>query len=102
MDDREKLERADEIMRAIGRVLLREWDPIGIRDLPQCQSEYDRYIGGVYRLLVTGARPADMAQHLQSIQVEEMGLSTGQEEKLAAVAKRLCAINVRLAGAGQR
>ena len=31
------------------------WDPIGIKDEPNAQDEYDGYLGGVYELLVGGA-----------------------------------------------
>ncbi len=30
---------------------MKVWDPIGIKDEPRAQGEYDRYIGGVFNLL---------------------------------------------------
>ena len=48
-------ERAKEIQTAIAHVLMHEWDPIGIRDEPECANEYDGYAGGVYRLLASRA-----------------------------------------------
>ena len=30
------------------------WDPIGVKDEPNAQDEYDGYLGGVYELLVSG------------------------------------------------
>lgn len=30
------------------------WDPIGVKDEPNAQDEYDSYLGGVYELLVSG------------------------------------------------
>ncbi len=50
-----KEERAREIQRSIAEVLLRNWDPIGVRNVPQAQDEYDAYVGGVYRLIASGA-----------------------------------------------
>jgi hypothetical protein len=38
----------------IRHVLMDVWDPIGIKDEPKAQDEYDSYLGGVYGLLVGG------------------------------------------------
>jgi len=38
---------------AIRHVLMDVWDPIGVKDEPNAQDEYDGYLGGVYELLVT-------------------------------------------------
>jgi len=46
-----KEKRAAEIQDSIRVILLREWDPIGIKDEPQAQDEYDSYVGRVYCLL---------------------------------------------------
>ncbi len=35
------------IQESIRQVLLREWDPIGVRDVAEAQDEYDGYVGGV-------------------------------------------------------
>src|SRR5271165_827099 len=44
------------IRAEIRRVLFNVWDPIGIRDEPNAQDEYNGYIGRVYELLVSKAR----------------------------------------------
>ena len=58
----------------IRRVLLQHWDPIGIREEPKAQDEYDGYLGGVYGLLVRGASDKEIADHLAHIVEERMGL----------------------------
>jgi len=45
----------------IRHVLLDVWDPIGIKDEPSAQDEYDGYIGKVYELLV-GRVPDDVIE----------------------------------------
>ena len=60
---------------AIRHVLLDVWDPIGIKDEPNAQDEYDGYLGGVYELLVRGASDEDIEEHLWKIVTERMGLS---------------------------
>ena len=60
---------------AIRRVLLDKWDPIGVREVPEAQDEYDGYVGGVYRLLTTGVSVPELAEHLVRIERDSMGLS---------------------------
>jgi hypothetical protein len=33
-------------------VLMREWDPIGVADVPEAQDEYDSYISQTYGMLI--------------------------------------------------
>ena len=96
MDHDHKVARAAEIQRTIAQTLLHDWDPIGVQDVPQAQSEYDRYVGSVYRLLASGMPPRVVAEHLARIQDEEMGLSGGRVEDLLPVAEALCRIDVRI------
>jgi hypothetical protein len=42
-----KQKRARELQRVIAEVLRRNWDPIGVRDVPETEDEYDAYVGGV-------------------------------------------------------
>lgn len=92
---RRRASRAREIQAAIGAVLLRDWDPIGVRDEPLAQDEYDSYVGGVYRLIASGASAVEIAEHLASVQTEMMGLPT-LAPSLRSVAERLAAIDARL------
>jgi hypothetical protein len=59
----------------IRHVLMDVWDPIGIKDEPNAQGEYDGYLGGVYELLLSGAADENIADHLWRIATERMGLS---------------------------
>ena len=88
-------ERAHEIQSQIREILLRDWDPIGVRDEARAQDEYDSYIGGVYRLLASGASPHTVAEHLAHVEAEQMGLGLAAD-KLMGVATKLCALDVKL------
>lgn len=88
--------RARDIQAAIRQALLREWDPIGVRDVPEAQDEYDSYVGGVYRLLANGASNRQLAEHLSRIEQESMGFST-TPGALVGVAERLKQIDITLA-----
>ena len=93
MESRER--RAREIQEAIRQVLLRDWDPIGVRDAPEAQDEYDGYVGGVYRLLVSGATSSEIAEHLLQIERDSMRLSP-RPEVLIEVSSRLKQIDISL------
>ena len=82
-------------MKAIGSVLLDEWDPIGVKSAGQ-RDEYDGYIGGVYRLLVSGATAVQVAEHLRKIEVENMGLRDTPAEGLLPVAEKLTKLDLKL------
>src|SRR5437867_11803711 len=64
--------RAREIESQIAEILLHDWDPIGVADEPQARDEYDSYIGGVYRLLASGASVAEIEAHLRDIEIRMM------------------------------
>ena|SRR5882672_3034361 len=93
-------ERAREIQRSIGEVLLRNWDPIGIKDEPQAQDEYDSYIGGVYRLIAGGASARQLAEHLAQVEAEQLGYRDTDPKMLIPVAEKLLRLNVRLESSG--
>ena len=88
-------QRAREIQETIRDILHHDWDPVGVGGVPQAQDEYDSYVGDVYRLLVSGAGPSQIAEHLARIEQEWLGLPT-QPEALMHVAQKLCALDVRL------
>ncbi len=56
------------------------WDPIGVKDEPNAQDEYDGYLGGVYKLLVTGASDETIEDHLWRIVTERMWLSAKKSD----------------------
>jgi hypothetical protein len=95
-----KEERAREIQRSIAEVLLRNWDPIGVRDAPQAQDEYDAYVGGVYRLIASGATARDLAEHLARVEAEQLGFQDTDPKMLIPVAEKLLKLNVRLESGG--
>jgi hypothetical protein len=64
----------------IRSVLLNTWDPIGIKDEPNAQDEYDDYIGSIYDLLVKGAPYSDLLDYLHWAVYENMGLDASRED----------------------
>ena len=80
--------RAKRYHEAIRIVLLKEWDPIGVADIPEAQDEYDAYVPGVYKRLISRASEEEMFTYLWEIETEHMGLC-GNSNHTRAIAKRL-------------
>lgn len=90
-----RLGRAKEIQEAIGLLLLHEWDPIGIRAVPEAQDEYDSYVGPVYRLIASGASAESVAAYLAAI-AADMSVGPVAPQVVLAVAEKLCRLDVRI------
>ncbi len=97
--------RARALHAAIAAILFEEWNPIGCA-VPR--DEYDSYVGGLYRLLVSGATVPELAARLERLERESMGLAHGSpavalraQAARAAAARKLHALEVRR-GAGKR
>jgi hypothetical protein len=91
-----KQQRAREIQRLIADVLRRNWDPIGIRDMPGTEDEYGGYVAGVYRLLVSGASVRELSDHLAQVETDALGFADEDPKMLIPVAKKLLNLNVKL------
>jgi len=68
------------IRAEIRRVLITTWDPIGIKDEPNAQNEYDSYLGSVFELLTNGASDDRMCEHLLQIVTDRMELPAKKED----------------------
>jgi hypothetical protein len=88
--------RARTVQKSIHDILLRDWDPIGINDVPEAQDEYDSYIGGVYQLLASHSSRDQIVAYLATIESETMGLGVPNPERLTRVANQLFALDVSL------
>jgi hypothetical protein len=63
---------------------MEEWDPIGVRDVPEAQDEYDSYLGPIAGRLRSGDSPEELAAYLDSVTEERMGLGVpGKPNPLA-------------------
>jgi hypothetical protein len=73
-------EASREVRSQIRAILMAEWDPIGVNDVPEAADEYDSYISGVYELLEHGASEESIRAYLREIEIQSMGMvnaSTG-------------------------
>jgi hypothetical protein len=91
-DPRDK--RAAEIQDSIRQVLYRDWNPIGVSELPE--NEYDSYIAPVYRILVGSRSEQELIESLFRIERDTIGMPCKSPEQLRSVARKLLELDVRL------
>jgi len=44
----------DLLRSAVGKILLNDWDPVGVRDVAAAQDEYDQYVDPIVQMVVAG------------------------------------------------
>jgi hypothetical protein len=78
---------AGKPLHDIRAVLLSSWDPIGIRDEPEAQDEYDDYVPAVLGLLSEGVEVDVIAEHLTRIETDRMCLPPNPERARGVATK---------------
>ena len=84
--------KSRRIRVALRRALMSHWDPIGVKDEPYAADEYDRYIGGVFELLVDQATAGQIEEYLRVIETERMGLTNAHGAPLMPAEVRAAAV----------
>ena len=85
------------IRAQIRHILLEVWDPVGIKDEPNAQDEYDGYIGKLYELLVSGAPDSDLIEHLYWAAHDQMGFDAARRSDMETTVEALRKIPLGLA-----
>jgi hypothetical protein len=81
-------QRAQRYHSSIRDILLKEWDPIGINQIPEAQDEYDAYVGEVHRLLSRRASSREIFDYLWWLETQHMALC-GDRQRTEKIAERL-------------
>lgn len=79
---------------------MEHWDPIGVGHDPRRRYEYDRSIGGLYTLLISGASVQAVARRLTQIEEEEMGFTAADGGRTLRAAEKLCTLDLSLGEGG--
>ena len=87
-----------DIRPRIRRVLLEVWDPIGVKDEPYAQDEYDMYIGEIYEILVNRDSDEKLVKYLRYVAEDRMGFSHSPKDILDETVKGLREIPLRKSG----
>jgi hypothetical protein len=69
------------------------WDPIGVKEFGDPETEYERYIPEIVSLIEDGLDEEQLYAELERIEQEEMGLS-GRCQRTRKAAKKLARISV--------
>lgn len=65
----------EESRAQIRRILMRDWDPIGIDGISQAEDEYDSYIPKLYHLLIANRPLLEIEEYLFDTVDKRMGMS---------------------------
>jgi len=79
-------------LEAIKRLLLDEWDPIGVSGIPEAIDEYDNYAMRVFVMLNSGVDSAAIARFLGEVVTSWMQLP-GNSSLDQQIAHKLTAIH---------
>jgi hypothetical protein len=75
------------------RAVFMDWDPIGVRDDPQCADEYDSYVLTIYSILRQRKSEAAILEFLQETYEHIMG-GIVPREKICEIAAKFLEIDV--------
>ncbi|SHH58026.1 hypothetical protein [Ferrimonas marina] len=65
-----------EVVEAIDKVLMEDWDPIGIGHLPRAEGEYRSYAVELADMLQAGVSKAEVVAYLVRVCQDMFGLKT--------------------------
>ncbi len=64
-----------EFYKRIDEILFYKWDPIGISEGNWARDEYQSYLPQVFKLALENEKPEPIANYLNVVTTENMGLS---------------------------
>ena len=68
---------------------MNKWDPIGVRDEPDAQDEYDSYVLQIYYLLLHDSSIERIAEYILHIENKQMGFTNSDVSYFLQLAKEL-------------
>lgn len=71
-----------ELYKRIDEILFYKWDPIGVSDMDWSRDEYQNYLPRVFAMALEYEKPDQIAEYLNQISTEHMGLSSRPEHDL--------------------
>ena len=86
----------DAVEAEIGRILLEQWDPLGLGAGPAPGGGYASYAHEVYTLLARGASDAQIARRLHQAERDELQRAELADRDLTPVVRALRALEPRL------
>lgn len=85
------INRSQRTRAVIKEALMSEWDPIGVKDIPEAEGEYDGYVSTIYKMLIQEKTKEEIFDYLWCVETKHMGL-TGNRQATDAFAERLLSL----------
>jgi len=86
----------EAVEQAIERVLLEQWDPLGIHETASSRDAYHKYVHDLYSLLARGGSDVQVARQLHRIEHEDLGGPDVPTRDVTATVRALRAIERRM------
>lgn len=77
-----------ELYNFIDKLLIKEWDPIGVYGVPEARDEYHGYLPVVFGKAIKNETEKEIAEYLEKIETENMGLQSSGVNNLN-IAKKI-------------
>ena len=84
-----------DLYRFIDEILINEWDPIGVSDIPEARDEYYAFIPQVFKRVINGGSVQSIAKLLRNIEMEDLAL-LGANTNCKKVAEKIIEEKQRL------
>lgn len=68
-----------KLYKRIDEILWEDWDPIGVNDHENIRDEYQSYVPKAFRLALEDSEVFELANYLNRIATENMGLQSNLE-----------------------
>jgi len=73
--------------KSVRKILMEDWDPIGVGDDVNTKDEYDSYAFDIYRMLEDKKLPDELVKYLLWAEQDRMGLQPNRPQAQKVVAK---------------
>jgi len=81
------VENSIDLHEKIRRVLMLDWDPIRINEIPEAEDEYDSYVASLYAMLISDKPVSEVFEYLVWAEAEHMGLTVDRQRTLGVAEK---------------
>lgn len=73
----------------IKKILLHDWDPIGVGQYPEADDEYDAYIPHIRQMIVCGKHAKEICDYLLWLENEQVGLHAATRRRTVEISEKL-------------
>lgn len=90
----EQWEEFKRLRQEVRKILLNEWDPLGVKGFPHAQDQYDEYLHEFTQFVWSDSSLGTIVDRFENLERHRMGLNHSDRSRLQEVAKALKSLNV--------